>query len=57
MASKNLSDKQRVGVVTAICALVPLSPPAAICAAAGWAAHEAHAWWTSDDEPKDERRD
>lgn len=57
MASKGLSEKRRAGVVAAIGSLVLFSPPAAVCATVGWAAHEAHAWWTSEDEPKDKRRD
>ena len=57
MASKGLSDKQRAGVITAIGSLVLISPPAAACAAVGWVAHEAYAWYQGDEEPEDKRRD
>ena len=57
MASKSLSNEQRVGLVGAVSSLVLISPPAAACATVGWVAHEAYAWYQGDDEPKDLRRD
>jgi hypothetical protein len=54
MASKRLSDGQRLALATAIAGLAVTSPPTAAGAAIGWGVHEAYTWWTSEDDPKED---